>query len=62
MIFHKDLSLYRAYESAAQIVGNETAIFYFDSKISFNRLSHIIDKWASILQNDFNIQKGAPSI
>ena len=58
MIFHKDLSLYRAYESAAQIVGNETAIFYFDSKISFNRLSHIIDKWASILQNDFNIQKG----
>ena len=58
MVFHKDLSLYRAYENAAQIVGNETAIFYFDTKISFSKLSHYIEKWASILQNDFNIQKG----
>ena len=58
MVFHKDLSLYRAYENAAQIVGNETAIFFFDTKISFSKLSHYIEKWASILQNDFNIQKG----
>ena len=58
MVFHKGLSLYRAYENAAQIVGNETAIFFFDTKISFSKLSHYIEKWASILQNDFNIQKG----
>ena len=58
MNFYPNLSLYRAFENASNFVGDETAIFYFNSRISFTRLSFYIDKWASILQNDFNIKKG----
>ena len=54
----KDLTLYQAFKASCDKVPNETAIFYFDNKISFSKLDQYIDKWASILQNDFNIQKG----
>ena len=54
----KDLTLYQAFKQAADKVPEETAIFYFDNKISFYKLDQYINCWASILQNDFNIQKG----
>ena len=58
MHFYPDLSLYRAFKNAADSWPNETAIYYYDHKISFSKLDNQIEKWASILQNDFNIQKG----
>ena len=58
MEFKADLTLYRAYVNAASKVPNETAIFYYNNKISFHRLLVLIDRWASILQNDLNIKKG----
>ena len=53
-----NLTLYQAFQNAAEKVPNETAIYYFSNRISFAKLSHYIDIWASILQNDFHIQKG----
>ena len=55
---YPNLTLYRAFKNAANIRENETAIFYYDNRISFAKLDAQIEKWASILQNDFNIQKG----
>ena len=54
----KDLTLYQAFKQAADKVPDETAIFYFDNKISFSKLDQYINRWGSILQNDFNIKKG----
>ena len=58
MEFKENLTLYRAFVNAAEQVPNETAIFYYNNKISFHRLLHYVDRWASILQNDLNIKKG----
>ena len=58
MHFYPDLSLYRAFKDAADKWPNEYAIHYFDHRFTFEKLSQQVDKWASILQNDFNIQKG----
>ena len=54
----EDLTLYQAYKKAAEEVPNETAIFYFSTKISFSKLLERIDHCASILQNQFLIKKG----
>lgn len=54
----EDLSIYQAFKEASQKVPNETAIYYFKSKISFARLLEKIDEMASILQNQFLIGKG----
>ena len=58
MKYYPNLTLYQAFRNALEIVPNETAIFYYDNKISFTKLDSEIEKWASILQNDFGIQKG----
>lgn len=58
MIYNENLTLYQAYKNIASEVPNVTAIYYYGSHISFARLTKEIEKWASILQNDFNIQKG----
>ena len=52
------LTLYQAYKTAAESVKDETAIYYFHTKISFEKLLEKIDELASILQNQFLIQKG----
>lgn len=54
----KQLSLYQAYLKAANSTPNETAIYYFDNKISFIKLLEYIDDVASILQNLYRIDKG----
>lgn len=54
----EELSIYQAYKEAASKVPDETAIYYFKSKMSFARLLEKIDEMASILQNQFLIQKG----
>ena len=54
----EDLSIYQAYKEAVNKVPDETAIYYFKSKISFSRLLDKIDEMASILQNQFLIKKG----
>ena len=53
-----NLTLFESYDIAARSVPDETAIFYFRNRISFAKLSSLIEKWASILQNDFNVKKG----
>ena len=52
------LTLYQAYKQASLKVPNETAIYYFDAKISFAKLLDYIDGYASILQNFYRIEKG----
>ena len=52
------LTLYQAYKQAALSVPNETAIYYFDTKISFAKLLNKIDDVASVLQNQYRIKKG----
>lgn len=54
----EDLTLYQAYKLAAESVKDETAIYYFHTKISFGKLLEKIDEFASILQNQFLIKKG----
>lgn len=54
----EDLTLYQAYKEASLKVPNETAIYYFSSKISFAKLLERIDYAASVLQNQFLIKKG----
>lgn len=54
----KNLTLYQAFKAAKEKTPNEVAIFYYDTKITFEKLDTYIEQWASILQNDFNIQKG----
>ena len=54
----EDLTLYQAYKQASQDVKDETAIYYFHTKISFEKLLEKIDEMAAILQNQFLIKKG----
>lgn len=54
----EDLSIYQAFKEASKKVPDETAIYYFRSKMSFSRLLEKIDEMASILQNQFLIKKG----
>ncbi len=54
----ENLTLYQAYKQASLKVPNETAIYYFDTKISFAKLLSLIDDTASILQNLYRIEKG----
>ena len=54
----ENLTLYQAYKEASIKVPNETAIYYFDTKISFSKLLDLIDDTASILQNLYRIEKG----
>ena len=58
MNFTPNLSLYRAFREVAKTYPNNVAIYFYNNKISFSKLDKEIDKWASILQNDFDIQKG----
>ncbi len=54
----EDLTIYQAYKNASLKVKNETAIYYFKSRLSFENLLEKIDEMASILQNQFLIKKG----
>lgn len=54
----EDLTLYQAYKLGAEKTPKETAIYYFNGKMSFNKLLERIDDMASILQNQFLIKKG----
>lgn len=56
MIEH--LSLYQALKQAAYGVEDHTAIYYFNSRISFFKLLKRIDELASVLQNQYLIKKG----
>ena len=52
------MTLYQAYKSSALKVLNETALYYFKTKISFKKLLNSIDELAASLQNDYHIEKG----
>ena len=54
----ENLTLYQAYRNASLKVPNETALYYFTTKISFAKLLEKIDHAAAILQNQFLIKKG----
>ena len=54
----EDLTLYQAYKLGAEKAPKETALYYFNSKISFAKLLEKIDEMAAILQNQFLIKKG----
>ena len=54
----EDLTLYQAYKNACIQVPEETAIYYFNNRISYSKLLDKIDEFASILQNQFLIKKG----
>lgn len=54
----EDLTLYQAYKNSSLKVPNETAIYYFKTKISFAKLLEKIGHAAAILQNHFLIKKG----
>ncbi len=54
----EDLTLYQAYYNASLKVPNETALYYFTTKISFAKLLEKIDHAAAILQNNFLVKKG----
>lgn len=53
-----DLTLYQAFQKAAECNPNAIAIYYFNYKISYGKLDAQIERMASILQNDYNVQKG----
>ena len=53
----ENLTLYQAYKYGAEKVPNETAIYYFNGKLSFAKLLERIDEMAAILQNQFLIKK-----
>ena len=55
---YEDLTLYHAYKNACMQIPDETAIYYFNSRISYSKLLEKIDEFASILQNQFLIKKG----
>ncbi len=52
------LSLYQAFKQAATSTPDETAIYYYNNKISFSKLLDLIDEMASVLQNMYRIEKG----
>ena len=54
----EELSLYQAYRYGASKAPKETAIYYFNGKLSFAKLLEKIDEMAAILQNQFLIKKG----
>ena len=54
----ENLTLYQAFRNSSLKVPNETAIYYFKTKISFAKLLDKIDHAASVLQNHFLIKKG----
>ena len=54
----ENLTLYQAFRNSSLKVTNETAIYYFKTKISFAKLLDKIDHAASVLQNHFLIKKG----
>lgn len=54
----EELTLYQAYKYGAEKAPKETAIYYFNGKLSFTKLLERIDEMAAILQNQFLIQKG----
>ena len=54
----EDLTLYQAYKYGASKAPKETAIYYFNGKLSFTKLLEKIDEMAAILQNQFLIKKG----
>ncbi|MBQ6921347.1 MAG: acyl--CoA ligase [Bacilli bacterium] len=54
----EDLTLYQAYKYGAEKAPKETAIYYFNGKLSFTKLLEKIDEMAAILQNQFLIKKG----
>lgn len=54
----EELTLYQAYKYGAEKAPKETAIYYFNGKLSFTKLLEKIDEMAAILQNQFLIQKG----
>lgn len=58
MELYNNLTLYQAFRNAAIKTPNNTAIYYFSTKITFERLSSLIDRWAAILQHDLDVQKG----
>ena len=54
----EDLTLYQAYKYGAERAPKETAIYYFNGKLSFAKLLEKIDEMAAILQNQFLIKRG----
>lgn len=54
----ENLTLYQAYVQASLKTPSETAIYYFETKISYAKLLERIDEMASILQNLYLIEKG----
>ncbi len=54
----EELTLYQAYKYGAEKAPKETAIYYFNGKLSFAKLLEKIDEMAAILQNQFLIKKG----
>lgn len=54
----EELTLYQAYKYGAEKAPKETAIYYFNGKLSFTKLLEKIDEMAAILQNQFLIKKG----
>ena len=54
----ENLTLYQAYVQASLKTPSETAIYYFETKISYAKLLERIDEMASILQNLYRIEKG----
>lgn len=54
----KNLTLYQSIKNISIEIPNETAIYYFNTKISFSKLLSEIDELASILQNLYRIEKG----
>lgn len=53
-----DLTLYQAFKKAVNANPNATAIYYFSTKISYAKLDAQIERMASILQNDYFVEKG----
>ena len=54
----QNLTLYQAFKKASLSVPNETAIYYFNTKISFARLLELVDDTAASIQNMYHIKKG----
>ena len=54
----EEMSLYQALKQASFRTPQETAIYFFGNKISYEELLEEIDEKASVLQNIYRIEKG----
>ncbi|MGM9873940.1 MAG: class I adenylate-forming enzyme family protein [Bacilli bacterium] len=53
----ENMSIYQAFLEGVKLGKNKTALYYQGKKISFNKLSALVDKYAAILKYELNVKE-----